>query len=776
MVYIQSTRYEDAYRRLQQGAHSTTGGTSVLIFVSMDADALCALRILIALLKRDTIGHKIIPVNNYADITSMNQELIERNMQIKSVVLINCGAQVDIQDYITLRDDLAVLVVDSHRPFNLYNVYWNEQVMCFDDGDVETNMGELRRAFEDIEFGNDDSDDDDSDGGDGGDLEEDTVAEEFDEQLTINGRKRGSDAMLDEPDENAGKGRRRKTGLDPEEFIRIQNERASRRQLRAEYQALIQAYYSQGSYHGQSCAVSMLSLAEQMGQPATPDLVWWAIVGATSQLLLQQIDADGYQLVVKRMKETVRRISLSAAPLLAASSSTSANGSGKRRGSSAPTGASDSLGSSSSSSQPLLDSQLGGFPGTTDGEAQPNGRELGGFPGTTDGEAQPNGRDNASLFNPYLEAIDEEDDEGYLKARAGVSTSAEAGLLTSSKQIAQRTSIHESDELSFALLRHWSLDSAMRYSPFVATRLATWSSRGRARLDLLLAKLGLSKAEAREPYVHLAPELKRQLHARMEEIGADYDMADAKYPGFVRDYGWRKSSVSAADMVLSILALLQRGRSAPEVDGRSGGGGGEAREVEAKQHQVTADGFYAAYDALAQFSVLKAGIGSAMELQRLIVGQGVAMLERRAVKTLRTFRLAMIGDMDGGTSLVFCNGFALRQLALFLMQTLRERSKSAHARLPFVIAAPLAPGSTGEDRLLVLGITPLDYAIAKPQVDKPFSGSLYSGESRNHFGLVFEEVAQQIGAQVRQGFFDSSLLEIRRADMTNFADRLRRHL
>ncbi|KAJ1945764.1 DNA replication initiation factor cdc45, partial [Linderina pennispora] len=464
---------------------------------------------------------------------------------------------------------------------------------------------------------------------------------------------------------------------------------AEMRDKRRHYQAVIQAYYAQGSYYGESCAVSVFRLAEQLGRPVTLDLAWWAIVGTTSQFLLQQIDAEGYALVVKKMNETVRRISTTAPAEDTAPSS-------------------EQLRSEAS----MLDSQL----------------------------------DNA--FNPHLESVPEEDDLAYQMALAGADNAAQLGKLTSSTHIAQRKAISESKELRFVLLRHWSLDSAMRFSPYVATRLGTWSSRGRSRFDLLLARLGLSKAEAREPYVHLDPELKKQLYRRIGQVGADYDMADATYSGFVRDYGWRKAPVSAADMVLAVLALLQCGPS------------------ELTEEASTTEGFYAAYDSLSQFPLLKRGIEHAQSLQRLIISQGVSMLERRSVKTLRTFRLAVLSDSDP----VFSHPFALRQLALFLMQTLRERSKTAHARLPFVIAAPVPKTSEDADRLLVLGITPLDYSTDKER------GSLYSGDSRNHFGMVFEEIAAEVKAEVRMGFFDSSALEIRRGDMSAFAERLRRHL
>ncbi|KAJ2394984.1 DNA replication initiation factor cdc45 [Coemansia sp. RSA 2559] len=741
MVYIPASRYEEAYQKILAGAqHQTNHTTTLLVFASIDADSICGLRILTSLLKRDSIGHKVIPVTNYQDIQAASAQV--ENRQIKSLVFLNCGGQVDIQDLVQLRDDLVVLIVDSHRPFNLYNIYWNEQVLCLDDGDVENKMGELQRAFEDVEFGSDINE-----GSDNSDREEDEEEDDDDEEEAGSKRQNGEVEST-----QTRKKRRRAADMNPDEFIQMQRRRARKRDERAQNQSLIQAYYTQGSYHGQSCAISTLVLCEQLGLPPTPDHVWWATIGATSQYVLQHIDADGYAVVVTKMRDLVRRVS-SATTRPAANGSTIAASKSDGHLDALRT---DSEQASLSSSQMPLNSQL-----ETSAASAANGK-------------------NIDVFNPYLEVVDEIDDEGYAAGLNGssVASVASMGRLTSTRLIDQQMEIIECAELKFPLLRHWSLSEAMRFSPYVATRLATWSSKGRARLDLLLAKLGLSKAEAQAPFLHLAPELKRQLYRKMADIGADYDMSDATYRGFVRNYGWRKSNLSASDMVLALLALLLHGRG-PH-----------------KAGDVARDGFYAAYDALAQYDTLHKGISAALDLQRIVVGQGVAMLERQAVKTLRAFRLAMLGDLEvsgtaGGINsgpAAFSSPFVLRQLALFLMQTLRERSKTAHARLPFIIAAPCQPissvsaeeeGSREVSKLLVLGITPLDYSLVAPSQTKnnaSFKSSTFAGESRNHFGLVFEEVASEIGADVRQGFFDSSVLEISRSDMSAFIDKLRRHL
>jgi CDC45-like protein len=52
------------------------------------------------------------------------------------------------------------------------------------------------------------------------------------------------------------------------------------------------------------------------------------------------------------------------------------------------------------------------------------------------------------------------------------------------------TSIRPSDELRFALFRHWNLYDAMYHSPYVASKLGIWKERGRKKLSGLLAKMG----------------------------------------------------------------------------------------------------------------------------------------------------------------------------------------------------------------------------------------------------------------------------------------------
>ncbi|KAJ1912539.1 DNA replication initiation factor cdc45 [Mycoemilia scoparia] len=583
MVYLDVEKYEEAYKRILEGSAKAikegAGACTVLLLVADDPDAICALRILIWLLKQDNIAYKTVPIGNYADLSRVNKETIEKSREIKSIVMINCGGRVDINDYLSLVDDVTVIVIDSHRPYNLYNIFFNEQVIHLDDGDIE-EMKDVQEAFEALEFGpdGDSSEDDDDDTGMdayGDDNKGSTRNRQSnrDTDDVVAGQKRSSserddDSEMDNDDENrdlenwdddananggGGGGRerpsrKRRTGVSSaDDFIRIQSERAVRRERKNRYLRILEKYYSQATYYGQSSSICAYQLIEQLGRPPTIDSMWWAIVGVSSQFWLDQISRDGYELIVSSMNDTVSRICISSNNTRSASSTSRILYSSKQK-----------------SKQKSSIMQQNGFD-SGEGDSSVNGG------GQEDGQQV-------------------------------------SKKMSSSKDVQQVTGVYQSKEFRFTLLRHWSLHSAMIYSPFVVTRLASWTSRGRSRLDLLMAKLGLSLMEIREPFTHLDPKLKRQLEDQFELVGRDFDLSGSMYPSFIRDYGWRKAKVSANDVVQSIAALLSM--TGTKSDTISNNGGGEVTPGNAPDQQVVLDeeaerqrwldGFYEAYDALSQ--------------------------------------------------------------------------------------------------------------------------------------------------------------------------------
>jgi cell division control protein 45 len=77
---------------------------------------------------------------------------IKDNPELKSVILIGCGALVDLSDTFPDFDDgegaVNYYIIDPHRPVNLANLYSSEQIFVFADDDLGNDMDAVKEAFE----------------------------------------------------------------------------------------------------------------------------------------------------------------------------------------------------------------------------------------------------------------------------------------------------------------------------------------------------------------------------------------------------------------------------------------------------------------------------------------------------------------------------------------------------------------------------------------------------------------------------------------------------
>lgn len=91
---------------------------------------------------------KVVPVAGYDDIVAANDLFIQGRNEIRSVVLIDCGATVDLGELLSVSSEMMIYLVDSHRPYNLCNIFGNSQLAVLDDGFIEDNYGSLEQAFD----------------------------------------------------------------------------------------------------------------------------------------------------------------------------------------------------------------------------------------------------------------------------------------------------------------------------------------------------------------------------------------------------------------------------------------------------------------------------------------------------------------------------------------------------------------------------------------------------------------------------------------------------
>lgn len=192
-MYLPRSLISKLYLHLQQTRHPLS--PPVLILVALEPDALCACRILTHLLKHDYIPHKIQPVAGYADLERIGTDMVRPMMESRGgpggvVVCLGVGGMIDLSTKLGLETEdeadptfgsVEVWVIDSHRPWNLGNVFggfplepetefaqgWQGRspagvttgridrgykpgkggVVVFDDGDIEDDLGTEKGAF-----------------------------------------------------------------------------------------------------------------------------------------------------------------------------------------------------------------------------------------------------------------------------------------------------------------------------------------------------------------------------------------------------------------------------------------------------------------------------------------------------------------------------------------------------------------------------------------------------------------------------------------------------
>jgi cell division control protein 45 len=157
----------------------------------------------------------------------------------------------------------------------------------------------------------------------------------------------------------------------------------------------------------------------------------------------------------------------------------------------------------------------------------------------------------------------------------------------------------------------------MLHSPYLFSRLKTWSETGIKRLHKLLAKMGVSLAQCKQNYTHMDMMLKRELRAKLLKYGSLYNL-DEMVPavdtdekdrggakdgwGFVRSWGWR-ATLSAEDVGVIIGALLEVGKhaqslpEAPVTAAQASQDPDEGFDFSAQAEEWVAR-FWEAYDAL----------------------------------------------------------------------------------------------------------------------------------------------------------------------------------
>jgi cell division control protein 45 len=424
-----------------------------------------------------------------------------------------------------------------------------------------------------------------------------------------------------------------------------------------------------------------------------------------------------------------------------------------------------------------------------------------------------------------------------------------SGVIPTSARSATDKSIRLSPEPRFLLLRHWSLYESMLHSPYLSAKLHIWSDAGQKRLAKLLAKMGVSLQECKQRYTHMDMELKRGLRERLLKFAPQYGLDGLVPPpprsgdmkdgwGFVRCWGW-KACLSAIDAGVILGAILEVG-DAKDLTSSSFDSSNHnhitaehSSEITSTQAEQTAaqehitSRFWTAYDALNSIDLLTTHIATAQHLHRAILRTGTQLIEKKQIRHLRAFRMAVV--KEGPDVSLFTHPGALTKLALWIAEAIVElngtkgknrgselvmagldesrglyvvvglggggASESAKERLVKRDAKTKAKESKRalklkekdkkrkqrEERMAAAGLEDDEVESDDTEEEDSESESDDSDDDedatkakygRNRFGNAFQEVVRETGARVRMDSFEACVIEIRKEDLSGFLERL----
>ncbi|EGU74855.1 cell division control protein 45 [Fusarium oxysporum f. sp. conglutinans race 2 54008] len=705
-MYLPRQLISKLYVHLQQTRHPLS--PPVLILVALEPDALCACRILTRLLKHDYIPHKIQPVAGYTDLEKAGRELVVPMMESQGgsggvVVCLGVGGMVDLGPLLGLEpegDDqpysgVEVWVMDAHRPWNLGNVFGgfpldpetevssSYQSRCptgvnggmiesafkpgkggiivFDDGDIVDDMQTERNAYLEL-MEMPEIDDDGEDFGDTDDEDDDENPNDIIPEPVRAGQKRKSwsDAEDESDDDRPHQRRRSNSSSSIAESPR-----------RPQQRGLISM--RQPDLGLSSDAIEPPSGAQL---PAGPSL------RAQKRQLLrlrQKHEAilHQYYKVGSSFSEPLSSMMYSLASDL---------------------GRADNdllwLSIVGVTSMELYGRSSAGIaaPVRQSDKSRPTG-----WLGARGARIRQEFRDEVRRLNPP-------------ELANGRVAAENAGVIPTTARNPEDTGIRLSPEPRFLLIRHWSLYDSMLHSPYLFSRLKTWSEAGIKRLHKLLAKMGVSLAQCKQSYTHMDMMLKRELRAKLLKYGSLYnldemvpsvdtdgkDRAGAKDGwGFVRSWGWR-ATLSAQDVGVVIGALLEVGKHVqnpdPAVIASQAGRDAEEEAEFAAQGEEWIERFWEAYDALENIDALKAGLPTAQFLHRAIYRTGTSLINKKQIKHLRAFRMCVV--KEGPDVSLFTHPAALTKLSLWIGEALAEQERETHGKLshggrgtPLVVAS-----------------------------------------------------------------------------------------
>ncbi|CAH2354373.1 cell division control protein 45 [[Candida] railenensis] len=744
-MYISPAQYSDTFKEIKRTSLSHSTCKLVIFVACLDIDSLCSAKILSLVFKKELIQYQLIPVVGYTDLKG---HFLKLDDDISNVILIGCGSMLDLESFFDIevdefvvdrdesskygrsrRDDdftesdgneielrRKIYVIDGHRPWNLDNLFGSSMVVCLDDGYVEENLSTEKSAY--IKLVNDEEGDEvegsesETTENEDDDEEEEEGDDEDEEEVGILSEE--DDTLINSDSSDPTRKRKRV------EKQQMKSLRKQRKRERTESENVLESYYNQGTTIFTSTSAIIYSVLTLIGETSIENL-WLAIIGTSS-----------------------------------------------------------------------LDNQ---------------------YPQVYD-KIQP-------LFKEEVIRLNPEDGNNSNGGSNGVN--ADTSTLSIDK------------DYHLFLLRHWTLYDSFFYSSHVNSKLNLWTEDGKKKLHKLFAKMGISLAIAQQKWLYVDIGIKKQIPSIFKKYLPLYGLEGIVREGFIRTFGYM-GQLSAMECVESLTALLESDKrifdnsdqNSTNNNGNSGNNNNNdnsnndndynkedhINSLIEKKEKIWVNNFWSAWDALnlnsngggasssrggsiKSIQILKkakgldlvfAGIEHAKDIQQIIFRTGMSLLERKLIKNLRLYRLCVLNDGSIPDLNVFNNPIILSKLGGWLLENIAEIEflNNNNGRLKPLVVASL---DVVTDTYLVIGLAPkyprgMNNSMkskllqgkenkvkkSEPGEDDESDSSLTT--RLNTFSVAFQQVSNSSGAKVRIDSFDSSVIEIRKDDLSPFLEKL----
>lgn len=698
-MHVYPSQFSRVYEEIKRTSLSHSN-CKLIIFVScLDIDSLCSSKILCNIFKKELIQYQLIPVVGYSDLKT---HFLKLDDDITNVILIGCGAMLDVESFLEIDVDNFVLgkiddkqdpltklqslrrkifIIDGHRPWNLDNIFGSNMVVCFDDGFVDENLVQEKQAYNKLVEMDDQQESEESES----DTDEDEDEDEEDEDIEVDG-----DLEIHSDDDELTINRKRKRQQHQYKKIKKQ-----RRQEINKNEDIIETYYSQGTTIMTSTTGTIYALLSSIGETSIENL-WLSIIGTSS-----------------------------------------------------------------------LDNH---------------------YPEVYD-KFHPLFKDEVIRLNPSNSVSEEK--------------TADSTVLTMDK------------DYHLFLLRHWTLYDSFFYSSHVNSKLNLWTEDGKKKLHKLFAKMGVSLAIAQQKWIYMDIDVKKNLPFIFNKYLPLYGLEGIVREGFIRTFGFT-GQLSAMECVESLTALLE---SDKRLIDNTNLDEEEEEDVDdevinsriQKREKIWVNNFWSSWDALNMTTVnannqvssiistqsnfkkskgldlLLQGLENAKKIQTIIFKTGMSLLERKLIKNLRLYRLCVLNDGSVPDLNIFNNPLILSKLGSWLLENITELEFLNHKNSlkPLVVASL----DVASDTYLVIGLAPkYPRGMNNSEKAKLFQQQQKKKENNNDdndeidknavttrlntFSVAFQQVANTSGAKVRIDSFDSSVIEIRKDDLSPFLEKL----